>query len=287
MTAGDGNGWTDDPGTLLRVGRGFRLADVDPEATPGYEGSKKDGRTDLAAGAQRLGALQERLFAQSRDDPCAPAVLLVLQGMDSAGKGGVVRHVVGAADPQGVRLVAFKAPTPAELAHDFLWRVEREVPPAGYVGVFDRSHYEDVLIGRVRGLAPADEIERRYGAITAFEDRLVERGVHLVKVMLHISADEQKRRLGRRLARPDKHWKYHPEDVDERLLWPRYMDAFQTALERTSTVRAPWFVVPANAKWYARLAVQALLVGTLAAVDPRWPAATFDVEAERARLEAT
>ncbi|MFC8600155.1 PPK2 family polyphosphate kinase [Isoptericola sp. NPDC057191] len=287
MIAKSQRGWSGEPGELLRVGEGFRLADVDPDAKPGYQGKKKDGAADLLAGEEELDELQERLYAQSREDPSAPAVLLVLQAMDSAGKGGIVRHVIGATDPQGVHLVAFKKPTPQELAHDFLWRVEREVPEAGYIGVFDRSHYEDVLIGKVRELASPEEIERRYGAINAFEAELVARGTRIVKVMLHISPEEQKERLGKRLERPDKHWKYNPGDVDERLLWPRYMEAFQTVFERTSTDRAPWFVVPANAKWYARLAVQALLLDALEDIDPQWPAATFDVEVEKARLAAS
>lgn len=279
--------WTADPAASLRVGEGFRLADVDPHATPGYAGGKKQGRIDLDAGAQQLDELQERLFAQSRITPGSPAVLLVLQAMDSAGKGGIVRHVVGSVDPQGVSLVAFKKPTPEELAHDFLWRIEKHVPEAGYIGVFDRSHYEDVLIGRVRGLAPAEEIERRYGAIVEFEKRLTDAGVRVVKIMLHISPEEQKARLMERLERPDKHWKYNPGDVDERELWPAYMDAYQTVFERTSTPNAPWHVVPADAKWYARLAVQALLLQALEDIDPQWPAADFDVEAEKARLAAT
>ena len=279
--------WTGSPSTLLRVGAGFRLADVDPASTPGYDGDKKSGQADLAAAADEFDQLQERLYAQSRTQPDAPSVLLVLQAMDSAGKGGIVRHVIGATDPQGVHLKAFKKPTPEELSHDFLWRIEREVPEPGYIGVFDRSHYEDVLIGRVRQLAAPEEIERRYGAIVDFEDRLAERGVHLVKVMLHISGDEQKARLTERLERPDKHWKYNPGDVDERELWPGYMDAYQAVFDRTSTDRAPWFVVPANHKWYARLAVQALLIEVLERIDPQWPAADFDVEAEKARLAAT
>jgi len=287
MIAKSQRGWSGEPGELLRVREGFRLADVDPDSKPGYDGKKKDGAADLLAGQEELDELQERLYAQSREDPSAPAVLLVLQAMDSAGKGGIVRHVIGATDPQGVHLVAFKKPTPEELAHDFLWRVAREVPPAGFIGVFDRSHYEDVLIGRVRELATPEEIERRYGAINAFEAELVARGTRIVKVMLHISPEEQRARLGERLDRPDKHWKYNPGDVDERLLWPRYMDAFQTVFERTSTEHAPWYVVPANAKWYARLAVQALLLDALEDIDPRWPAATFDVEHEKARLAAS
>jgi len=287
MTAKSQHNWTGDPTTLLRVTDGFRLSDVDPDATPGYDGGKKRAADDLERGAAQFDELQERLFAQSREDDSAPALLLVLQAMDSAGKGGIVRHVIGATDPQGVRLKAFKKPTEEELAHDFLWRIEKEVPEPGYIGVFDRSHYEDVLIGRVRQLAPPEEIERRYGAIDDFEKRVTDAGVHIVKVMLHISPEEQKARLMERLERPDKHWKYNPGDVDERELWPAYMDAYQIVFERTSTDIAPWHVVPANAKWYARLAVQALLLDALERIDPQWPKATFDVEAEKARLAAT
>ncbi|WP_433719006.1 polyphosphate kinase 2 family protein [Microbacterium laevaniformans] len=284
MTARSQKNWNADPADLLRVGPGFRLADLDPASTPGYDGDKDQGQSDLEAGADELDELQERLYAQSRVEEGAPAVLLVLQAMDSAGKGGIVRHVVGSVDPQGVALAAFKKPTPEELAHDFLWRIKKRVPAPGFIGVFDRSHYEDVLIGRVRALAPADEIERRYDAIVAFEKGLVDRGIRIVKVMLHISADEQKSRLGERLDRPDKHWKYNPGDIDERRLWDDYMAAYQTVFARTSTPEAPWFVVPANRKWYARLAVQALLLDALEDIDPHWPAADFDVAAEKKRL---
>jgi PPK2 family polyphosphate:nucleotide phosphotransferase len=272
---------------LLRVGDGFVLSGVDPDATPGYDGNKKRAERDLSEGAERFDELQERLFAQSRTNDDAPSVLLVLQAMDSAGKGGIVRHVIGATDPQGIHLKSFKKPTPEELAHDFLWRIESEAPHPGYIAVFDRSHYEDVLIGRVRSLASPEEIERRYGAINEFEARLVERGTTIVKVMLDISYEEQRSRLMKRLDRPDKHWKYNPGDVDERQLWPQYMAAYQIALERTSTASAPWYVVPANHKWYARLAVQALLIDALDRINPQWPAADFDVEAEKARLAAT
>lgn len=287
MTARSQKHWSADPADILRADPGFRLADLDPSSTPGYEEDKSSGRSDLEAGADELDELQERLYAQSRIQEDAPAVLLVLQAMDSAGKGGIVRHVVGSVDPQGIALAAFKKPTPEELAHDFLWRIDKRVPAPGLIGVFDRSHYEDVLIGRVRALAPAEEIERRYGAIVDFEKGLTDRGIRLVKVMLHISADEQKERLRERLDRPDKHWKYNPGDVDERQRWDEYMAAYQTVFERTSTPNAPWHVVPANRKWYARLAVQALLLDALEDVDPQWPAADFDVEAEKVRLAAT
>lgn len=276
---------------LLRVRDGFVLSAVDPDATPGFADDFSDDKeaaaAELAAGADDLDELQERLYAQSRGGASDASVLLVLQAMDSAGKGGIIRHVVGSVDPQGIMLTAFKKPTPEELAHDFLWRIARRVPGPGFIGVFDRSHYEDVLIGRVRELAPAAEIERRYGAINDFEKQVTEAGTRIVKVMLHISSDEQRGRLMERLDRPDKHWKYNPGDVDERALWPQYMDAYQTVFERTSTAHAPWFVVPANRKWYARLAVQQLLLAALRGIDPQWPVATFDVEAEKRRLAAT
>lgn len=279
--------WTGDVAQLLRVGEGFVLDDVDPSATPGYQEDKAQAAEDLAAGALQLDEYQERLFAESRVDATRASVLLVLQAMDSAGKGGIVRHVVGSVDPQGVSITAFKKPTPEELEHDFLWRIAQRLPEPGVIGVFDRSHYEDVLIGRVRELAPRDEIERRYGAINAFEKQVTDAGTRVVKVMLHISSDEQKARLGERLDRPDKHWKYNPGDVDERELWPAYMDAYQRVFDRTSTEHAPWHVVPANRKWYARLAVQHLLLEALEQIDPQWPAATFDVEAEKKRLAQT
>ncbi len=279
--------WTGEVADLLRVRDGFVLSGVDPGSTPGYADDKDAAARDLAAGAGDLDELQERLYAQSRSEASNASVLLVLQAMDSAGKGGIIRHVVGSVDPQGVMLTAFKKPTAEELAHDFLWRIEKRVPQPGYIGVFDRSHYEDVLIGKVRALASPDEIERRYGAINDFEQRLAEAGTRIIKVMLHISYDEQGERLMERLDRPDKHWKYNPGDVDERARWPHYMDAYQTVFERTSTAYAPWFVVPANRKWYARLAVQHQLLGALRGIDPQWPIASFDVEAEKARLAAT
>lgn len=270
---------------LLRAGAGFRLAGIDPDATPGFAGDKKDGHEALAKGEPELDRLQELLFANTEHDP--RSVLLVLQGMDTAGKGGILRHVVGSVDPQGVRIHAFKAPTEEELAHDFLWRVERELPEPGRIGVFDRSHYEDVLIGRVRRLADDAEIERRYGAIVDFEQRLVASGTVVVKCMLHISDDEQRERLAERLDRPDKHWKFNPGDLAERALWPEYQRAYQLAIERTSTDTAPWYVVPANHKWYARLAVAELLTDALRSLEQSWPPADFDVAEQRRLLDAT
>ena len=275
--------WTDESSSLLKVGPGFVLGTIDPRSTPGFPGTKADGEAAGIAAAEELSHLQEMLFANSREGG-PRKVLLILQGMDTSGKGGIVRHVVGAVDPQGVNHVAFKAPTPAELRHDFLWRIRRQLPTAGLIGVFDRSHYEDVLIGRVKQLAPPEEIEERYDLINAFEQELVDDDTTVIKVMLHISAEEQKERLLERLDRPDKYWKYNPGDIDERMLWPAYQAAYQTALERTSTAAAPWYVVPADRKWFARLAVRELLLKALTDMALTWPPADFDVSAERARL---
>ncbi len=278
--------WIADPAPLLAVGNGFQLSKVDPRSTPGFDGGKHDGVRVLNASAADLSKLQERLYAESRAGG-TERILLVLQAMDTAGKGGIIRHVIGAIDPQGTKVYGFKKPTPEELSHDFLWRVRRQVPAAGIVGVFDRSHYEDVLIGRVRSLAPIDEIEARYAQIVEFENELIADKTIIIKVMLHISSDEQKERLAERLDRDDKHWKYNPGDIDERELWPDYQNAYQLALERTSTPASPWFVVPADRKWYARMAVQRLVLDALRRLDPQWPVATFDVAAEKKRLAAS
>jgi PPK2 family polyphosphate:nucleotide phosphotransferase len=211
-------------------------------------------------------------------------VLLVLQGLDTAGKGGVLRVTVGLVDPEGVKITSFKAPTEEERKHDFLWRIRPALPDPGFIGVFDRSHYEDVLIAKVRELAPPEEIERRYGAINEFEQEVSAAGVRIVKCMLHISPEEQKERLQARLDDPTKHWKYNPGDLDERALWPAYREAYEIALERTNTETAPWHVVPSDKKWARNLAIGRLLHETLLDLDPQWPEADFDVEAEKQRL---
>jgi len=278
--------WTMDAADALRAGPGFVLAEQDTNSQPGFDADKSEGARALAAASGRLAELQEQLFASSTAGDTR-SVLLVLQAMDSAGKGGIVGHVVGAVNPMGVHYTAFKKPTAEELAHYFLWRVRKHVPGAGIIGVFDRSHYEDVLIGRVRNLAAPEEIERRYGAINAFEQELAGNGTTVLKVMLHLGKAEQKLRLGERLARADKYWKYNPGDVDERMLWDDYQAAYQVAIDRTSTPTAPWHVVPADKKWYARLVVQQLLIDALEAMNLTWPAADFDVEAEKVRLDAS
>lgn len=268
----------------LRVGPAFDLSELDPRSTPGFEGDKREGKDVMAELQARLSDLQERLFAESKGGG-ERSILLVVQGMDTAGKGGIMRHVVGAVDPQGVDITAFKAPTAEEKRHPFLWRIRKALPGAGQIGVFDRSHYEDVLIVRVHDLVPRSVWARRYSQINRFESQVVDSGTTIVKVMLHLSSDEQKQRLAERLERPDKHWKYNPGDVDERAHWDEYMEAYQAALDRCSTDHAPWHVVPADRKWYARLAVTNLLLEHLEAMDPAWPEADFDVEEEWARLE--
>ena len=270
----------------LRVPAGpVDLGAIDTDAAPGFDGDKKAGETALLALAPALADQQERLFAEGKSGG-RRNILLVLQGMDTSGKGGTLRSTVGLVDPQGVRIMSFKAPTPEELAHDFLWRVTRALPEVGLIGVFDRSHYEDVLIARVRSLAPADEIERRYGAINDWEADLAAKGTTIIKCMLHISAEEQKKRLLARLDDPTKYWKYNPGDVDERELWPHYQDAYRVAIERTNTKVAPWHVIPADKKWYRNLAIGTLLHDALQSFDLGWPKADFDVAHERQRLIA-
>ena len=236
---------------VLRVGDGFDLAAVDPASTPGFKGGKSAAAKELAHGADRLSELQERLYAEARGGG-QRALLLVIQGMDTSGKGGIMRHVVGAVDPQGIDVTAFKRPTAEELAHAFLWRIRRALPRPGQIGVFDRSHYEDVLIVRVHGLVPPEVWKRRYATINRFERKVAAKGTTIIKVMLHISRDEQKQRLLERLDRPDKHWKYNPGDVDERAYWDDYQEAYAEAAHACSKDTAPWYVVPADRKWYSR-----------------------------------
>jgi PPK2 family polyphosphate:nucleotide phosphotransferase len=251
--------------------------------TSGFSGGKSSGTKALVALGGELSDLQERLFAE-RTTGSDRRVLLVLQGMDTSGKGGVLRHTVGLVDPQGVTITSFKAPTADERAHPFLWRIRNAVPSPGYLGVFDRSHYEDVLIARVHGLAEPAAIESRYDQINEFEAELAAEGVVIVKCMLHVSAQEQRERLLARLAGEDKLWKFNPSDVDERARWADYRVAYEIALERTNTEVAPWHVVPSDKKWYRNLVIGELLVDHLRAMALRWPPADFDVDEQRRRL---
>ena len=260
------------------------LTTFDAASAPGFPDDKDAGKQALAGLTAELAELQEQLFAQ-RGAEHARSVLLVLQGMDTSGKGGVLKHTVGLVDPQGVRITAFKAPTDEEKKHDFLWRIKKALPGPGKIGAFDRSHYEDVLIVRVHEWADADEIERRYGAINDFEADLVESDVKVVKCFLHISADTQKERLLARLDDPEKYWKFNPGDIDERSRWAQYREAYQIALERTNTEVAPWYLIPSDRKWLRNLAIGVLLRDTLRGMGLRWPTADFDVDEQRRRLE--
>ena len=275
--------WTHEPHIHLEFKPGQSVAEIDTDATPGFKGKKDDAAALQWERNERFAELQEMLYASSRAGDNRK-LLLVLQGMDTAGKGGIVKHVVGSGNPQGIQYASFGKPTEEELAHDFLWRIEKKVPTAGHIGVFDRSHYEDVLIVRVHDLVPPEEWESRYDRINAFERDLVAHGTTVLKVFLHISYDKQRDRLVRRLDRPDKHWKFHESDIDERALWPKYQEAFQAMLERTSTKYAPWHVIPSDRKWYSRLAITELLIEALESLELSWPPADFDVEAEKKRL---
>lgn len=277
--------WRTPAHEVLRAGSGFDLAGLDRSSTPGWPGDRDDAEEHTAARGERLSELQELLFAHGRTDGTR-SVLLVLQGLDTAGKGGIVRHVLGAVDPQGVALRSFGVPTPEERAHHYLWRIRAALPRPGYIGVFDRSHYEDVLVVRVDELVPPDVWGARYDEINAFEAEVAAAGTVIVKAMLAISPEEQAARLRERLERPDKHWKYNPGDLDVRAKWPAYEEAYQAVLDRTSTDVAPWYVIPADRKWYARLAVTELLVHALEGLDLSWPAADFDPATELARLAA-
>ncbi len=276
-------GWALPPREALRVPGGFDIDSFDRASTPGFVGDRKVGEALAAGHGAELSDLQERLYADGRSDG-SRSVLLVLQGMDTAGKGGIVRHVVGMVDPAGVRHTSFGVPTAEERRHNYLWRIKRALPRPGQLGVFDRSHYEDVLVVRVDSLVPKDVWEKRYDEINAWEAKLVESGITMVKVAMLVSRDEQKARLAERLARPDKYWKYNPGDLDSRSKWPAYQEAYQAVLDRTNTEAAPWHVVPADRKWFARLAITELLLDAMRGQNLEWPSADFDVAHERARL---
>ncbi|MFQ6326475.1 polyphosphate kinase 2 family protein [Nocardia sp. CWNU-33] len=275
--------WSLPPTNALRAD-GLRIADLDTSGTPGFKGDKKTAAALQAERAEVLSGLQEKLYANGRSGD-SRNVLLVLQGMDTAGKGGIVRHVIGSVDPQGVDHASFGVPTEEEKQHHYLWRIRKALPRGGQLGVFDRSHYEDVLVVRVHNLVPPEVWEPRYDEINAFEQELVDQGTTLVKVAMFVSLDEQKQRLMERLERPDKYWKFNPADIDERAYWPAYQEAYQVMLDRTSTEFAPWHVIPADRKWFSRLAVTELLIDALDQLKLDWPTAKFEVEEQKRRLE--
>ena len=236
--------------------------------------------------AEELSELQERLFARGRNNPDhARRVLIVLQGLDTAGKGGVVRHVVAMVDPQGINHHSFKAPTQEELRHDFLWRVKKALPEPGMLGVFDRSHCEDVLVPRVENLVEEEVWKKRYDLINDFEMNLAARGTNIIKCFLHISPGVQKERLAARLNDPAKYWKYDPGDLDTRSKWAEYIEAYNELLSRCNPDVAPWYIIPSDHKWYRNWAMGRILLETMRSMKLTWPPANFDVEAEKRRLE--
>ncbi len=249
---------------LVRVERKLDLDDHDPGETFGWD--KALAKAALAVEVSRLAELQKLLFAEG-----SQSLLVVLQAMDAGGKDGVLREVFTGLNPAGIRVTSFGVPTEEELAHDFLWRVHRHVPADGQIAVFNRSHYEDVLVVRVKNLAPTAVWRGRYNHIRQFERLLVDEGTAIVKLFLHISAEEQRERLQDRIDSPDERWKFRLGDLDDRKLWPKYMKAYRDALVRTSTTDAPWFVIPGDRKWVRNLTVARILRHTLERLDPQFP----------------
>ena len=250
---------------MVQPGKPFDLSKADPRAANGF--SEKDkAKADAAKDAEAIDALQDRLYAEGKR-----ALLVILQGIDCSGKDGTVRAVFNHCGPIGVKVTPFKAPTVDELAQDYLWRVHRACPAKGYIGIFNRSHYEDVLVVKVKGYAPADVIERRYEEINAFEKMLTGNGTKILKFMLNISKDEQAERLRERVERPEKRWKFNPADLEDRKLWDEYMQAYQTMLTRCSTPHAPWHVIPADRNWVRNAAISRIVRETLEEMDPQYP----------------
>ncbi len=257
----------DYPGYRVEPGSLVSLADVDPDDTGGYH-KKKDVRKLLEQQRKRIQELQERLYAENKQ-----GLLIVLQAMDTGGKDGTIKHVLSGVNPQGCRISSFKAPNPEESNHDFLWRYHKSAPARGRIGIFNRSHYEDVLVVRVKNLVPEEVWRSRYELINNFEYNLTLNGITVLKFFLHISRDEQKRRLESRLDDPDKRWKFSINDIKERAFWDDYQEAFEDAINNCSTEYAPWYVVPANKKWYRNLVIARTIVDTLEAMDPQFPPA--------------
>ncbi|MGI4863290.1 MAG: polyphosphate kinase 2 family protein [Janthinobacterium lividum] len=262
------------PAVLVKPNQPLHLASIDPDATAPFEG-KKHAKKRFEELHKQLSDLQENLYAEHRR-----SVLLVFQAIDTGGKDGAIRQLLTGLNPAGVQVAAFKAPSKEELDHDFLWRIHQQTPGKGHIGVFNRSHYEDVLVTRVHGLIGPEVWQPRYQDINNFEELLTRDGTRIIKFFLHISKDEQARRLQARLDDPAKLWKFEPADLDERKLWDSYQAAFQDALSACSTPSAPWYVIPANHKWARDLAILEIVVAALTEMNPQPPAATFDVAAQ-------
>lgn len=256
------------------------MADVDPDTTPALKGGDKRALRDIKRHQEKLFELHQRLYAERKR-----SLLVILQGMDTAGKDGTITHVMRNFNPQGVLITPFKQPTPEEKRHGFLWRIRRRLPVAGDIGIFNRSHYEDVLIARVHKLAPSSVIDRRYGQINEFEKQVTKAGTTIVKLCLHISYEEQRRRLIDRLKVADKNWKFNEHDIDERSFWDGYMSAYGLAISRCSTDYAPWYVVPADDKVYRNWAVTKILLETLREIDPQYPHPKLDIPRLLKRLQ--
>ena len=250
----------------VKPGTRVKLAEWDPDDHSGFKGGKKKAEQELLKLDARLDALQELLYAEHKHK-----VLIVLQAMDTAGKDGTIRHVFRGVNPQGVQVANFKAPTSLELDHDFLWRVHRETPGRGEIVIFNRSHYEDVLVVRVHDLIPKPVWRRRYQEINDFEEMLANEGTTILKFYLNIDLDEQKKRLQGRLDDPKKHWKFNVGDLGERKLWPEYMKAYEDAISETSTPWAPWYIIPANAKWYRDQVIAQVMIQTLEGLKMSYP----------------
>lgn len=247
-------------------GEKFDLAEYDPDDTSPVKGGKREGEKASEMMRERLGELQDLLYAERRWK-----LLILLQGMDTSGKDGTIRHVMGGIDPLGVRVVSFKKPSEEELDHDFLWRVHAKVPARGEVAIFNRSHYEDVLVVRVHDLVPEKVWRKRYGQINDFEEMLAKNDTVIMKFFLHISKEEQRQRLQERIDDPKKRWKFQRGDIEERKLWDYYMEAYEESIEKTSTDFAPWYVVPSNAKWYRNYVIGSILVKRLEALKMKVP----------------
>lgn len=256
----------------VKPGSKVRLSDIDPAGEPEITGDKESGQRELETIRTDIQRLQRMLYAERRH-----RLLIVLQGLDGSGKDGTVRHVFTGLDPHGLRVVSFKGPTPEELDHDFLWRIHREVPARGEITVFNRSHYEDITAVSVKNLAPKSVWEKRYDHIVNFERLLSDEGTTIIKCFLHISREEQRRRLQARLENPDKHWKFHPDDLADRKRWPDFIDAYETVLSRTSTDNAPWFIIPADRKWYRNLAIAGIVREALAKLELKFPPPAWDL----------
>lgn len=251
---------------LVKPGTKVDLSKIDPNDTGDFKGGKEKGLEEIAKLNAKLEELQEVLYAEGKHK-----ILIVLQAMDTGGKDGAIRRVFDGVNPQGVRVAAFKVPTEEELAHDYLWRVHKVVPGKGEMVIFNRSHYEDVLVVRVHNIVPKEVWKARYEQINAFERHLAETGTTILKFYLHIDQDEQKERLQARLDDPAKQWKFRLGDLEERKLWPDYMKAYEDALGKTSTEHAPWYIVPANRKWYRDLVISSVLVDALKKLDMKYP----------------